>query len=72
MPKDDHFHIRVESEFKERVEKFAKDSGYENVTDFILDTIKNRLDPEKVTEYDKKRFVATARDPEVQRDLQLK
>ena len=47
MTRDEWLHIRIESELKERVEKFAKESGYDNTATFIRDVLVEKIDPDK-------------------------
>ncbi|MCK9593561.1 MAG: hypothetical protein M0Q91_16280 [Methanoregula sp.] len=45
MTKDEWLHIRIESGLKERIEKSAKENGYDDTASFIRDVLKKEVDP---------------------------
>lgn len=71
MPKDTYFHIRTEEEFKTRVETFAKENGFDNISDFIIDTLKNRMDPGKVEAEEEARLLKMLEKPHFREKFRL-
>ena len=70
MPKDEFFHVRVNADYKEKVEQRAKELNYETVADFIRFAIDQQLSPEnKINSLKDELIALNRRDPEFFRNF---
>jgi predicted DNA-binding protein len=62
MPKDDWLHIRIDSDLKERIERYAKDNGYDDLATFVREILSETINPEKTDERIKEKIRVALRD----------
>jgi predicted DNA-binding protein len=71
MSKDETYNLRWDSDFKARVQKYAKENGYEDMATLIREAIREKIDQTE-EERLQKRLEKLFQNPEFRHSLGLK